>query len=513
MGSLKIGWATRNVSTDKPVNIPGQFHMRISRGILDPVTVTALLIEDGADLVCMISADLVVIRSGLIDEIREKVTQSIPGFPVEKIIMSATHTHAGPSHYADSGWRATPGGISTAMVKEVPTELDIASGDEYRDFLSTQTAEAVVEAYRTRAPGGIAYGYGFATVAHSRRVTYFDDLSKRPGSIINSTHGLNGHSAMYGNTDDPMFAGYEAGTESFVNLLYTFNPEGKLTGALINVPCPSQNDEGLDRLSASFWHDTRELLHKKHGDIPILCQCAAGGDLAPRQLHYKSAEARRYHLKYGDKPKSFEDFRRRDIAERIAAAFDEVLTWAKKDILTDLPLIHKVETVMLSKRLITKDEYETDKAMLAELNKKEFAKTGTPEEKLRQDSALVAARNRCKRIIDRFEKLDAETKLPMEMHVVRIGDIAFATNRFELYMDYMHRIQARSPFIQTFVVQLTGIPGNDGGSYLATGRGEYGHGYSASRYCNVVSSKGGQELVEETVKVLKELAEEKNKQN
>jgi hypothetical protein len=63
------------------------------------------------------------------------------------------------------------------------------------------------------------------------------------------------------------------------------------------------------------------------------------------------------------------------------------------------------------------------------------------------------------------------------------------------------------------VVQLTGIPGNDGGSYLATGRGEYGHGYSASRYCNVVSSKGGQELVEETVKVLKELAEEKNKQN
>ncbi len=507
MSELKIGWAARDVSTDKPVNIPGQFHMRISKGILDPVMVTALLIDDGKDLVCMMSADLVVIRSGLMDEIRTKTAKLLPGFPVEKIFMSATHTHAGPSHYADSLWGQTPGGISTAMINDVPTEIKIASGDEYRDFLSTRAAEAVAEAWKKRAPGGIAWGYGFATVAFSRRVTYFDDLSKRPGAVKNSTSALSGHSAMYGNTGDPMFAGYEAGTDSFVNLLYTFDKAGKLTGALVNVPCPSQNDENLDRLSASFWHDTRELIRKKYGNIPILCQCAAGGDLSPRQLHYKTAEARRYHLKYGDSPKSPEDFRRRDIAERIAAAFDEVLSWAKKDIRTDLPVIHKVETVKLSKRLITKEEYEDDKAMLAELNKKEFAKTGTPEEKLHHDSILAASRNRCRRIIDRYEKLDADPKLPMEMHVVRIGDIAFATNRFELYMDYMHRIQARSPFEQTFIVQLTGVPGNDGGSYLATERGESGRGYSASRYCNVVSSKGGQELVEETVKILKELKE------
>jgi len=507
MGELKIGWATRDVSTDKPVNIPGQFHMRISKGILDPVTVNALLIENGTDCVCMMSADLVVIRSGLIDAIRAKAAKLLPEFPVEKIFMSATHTHTGPSHYHGSGWARTPGGVSTPMNDEVSTEIEIASSDEYRDFLSTQAAEAVAEAYKNRAPGGIAYGYGFATVAHSRRVTYFDDLSKRPGAVKNSRAGISGHSAMYGNTDDPMFAGYEAGTESFINLLYTFDKAGKLSGALINVPCPSQNDEGLDHLSASFWHDTRELIRKKYGNIPILAQSAAGGDLAPRQLHYKAAEARRHHLKYGDNPKSGEDFRRRDIAERIATAFDEVLVWAEKDIRTDLPLKHNVETVMLSKRLITKEEYEDDKAMLAELNQKDFATTGTPEEKLHHDSTLVAGRNRCQRVVDRYESQDTEPKIPMEMHVVQIGDIAFATNRFELYMDYMHRIQARSPFVQTFIVQLTGVPGNDGGTYLATARGEYGRGYSASRYCNIVCSKGGQELVEATVETLKEIKE------
>jgi len=78
MNQLLIGWASRDVSTDKPVNIPGQFHMRISEGILDPVTVTALVIDNGEDLVCFLSADLVVIRSGLLDEVRAKQRSCCP---------------------------------------------------------------------------------------------------------------------------------------------------------------------------------------------------------------------------------------------------------------------------------------------------------------------------------------------------------------------------------------------------------------------------------------------------
>jgi len=70
MNELKIGWAARDVSTEEPVNIPGQFHMRISRGIMDPITVSALVIDNGADLVAFVSVDCVVIRSGLLDEVR-----------------------------------------------------------------------------------------------------------------------------------------------------------------------------------------------------------------------------------------------------------------------------------------------------------------------------------------------------------------------------------------------------------------------------------------------------------
>jgi len=506
MNELKIGWTARDISTTKPVDIPGQFHMRISQGIIDPVTVNALVIDNGADSVIFLSADIVVIRCCLLDKIRAKVAEINPEIPVLKILMNATHTHTGPTTYGDK--MELMAGSSTASADELPDSgVEIASADAYQDFFTTQAAEAVAEAYAKRASGGIAYGYGYAVVGHSRRVVYFDDLSKRPGAIINSTHGIDGHAAMYGNTNDPMFSHYEAGADHFINLLYTFDAGGKLTGAVVNVPCPSQNSEGERRLSASYWNEAREAIRAKYGNIFILPQCAAGGDLSPRILHYNKAEARRFKLKFGaDNPKDVSEYcARRDIGERIACAFTEVLDWAKKDIRTALPIRHVVETVHLSKRLISKNEYEYAKTELMKLDKQQFKTDGTPIEQLDANSILVAGRNRYRRIIVRYETQAAEPKLPMELHVLRIGEIAFASNRFELYMDFQHRIQARSPFEQTFIVQLCGTPGSDGGTYLATERGVWGRGYSASMFCNVVSPRGGQELVEETVKVLKDV--------
>ncbi len=505
MNDLKIGWASRDVSTDKPVNIPGQFHMRISEGIIDPITVTALVIDNGSDLAIFLSADLVVIRSGLLDDVRAKVARLNPDIPVDKILMNATHTHTGASHYSDSAQNFS-NNMSTALLGEVPHDgIEITSGDEYRRFLSAQAAEAVVEAYAGRKPGGIAYGYGYAVVAHSRRVVYFDDLSKRPGAFINSTHGVNGHAAMYGNTNDDKFSHYEAGADHFINLLFTFDGGGKLTGTIINIPCPSQNSENEYKLSADYWHDIRVAIRAEYGDIFILPQCAAGGDLSPRVLHYKKAQERRFQLKYGDE--KIEMAARKDIAERTLCAFKEVLQWAGKDIKSALPLSHVVKTVQLSRRMITDQEVEYARKGLEELDRKPFKTDGTPKEQLFTNSVLVAGRNRFRRVIARYETQKSEPTLPMELHVIRLGGIALASNRFELYMDYQHRMQARSPFEQTFIVQLAGQPGNDGGSYLCTERGERGCGYSASMFCNIVSPRGGQELVEETVKTLKELAQ------
>jgi hypothetical protein len=500
MNELKIGWASRDVSTDKPVHMPGHFYRRPCQGIFDPVTVTALAIDNGLDLVIFLSADVVGIHSSMVKTIREKVTRRNPAIPAIKILMNATHTHTAPPTFVDP-----PAPESDRYSHD---GIEIASSDDYFAFFSDQASAAICEAYAKRAEGGIAYGYGYGVVAHSRRVVYFDDTSKRPGAVANSTHGLHGHAQMYGETNDANFSHYEAGSDPFLNFLYTFDAAGQLTGAVVNVPCPSQNSENEPRLSASFWNEVREAIRRKHGPIFFLPQCAAGGDLSPRILHYRKAQARRFGLKYGNEPEAFTELNaRKDIAERIEIAFSEVLSWAGKDIQKALPITHVVKTIHLDKRLITAEEAVNEQKELDNLLATGFKKDGSPRERLNHDSVLVSSRNRSRRVLERFDEQKTEPKLPMELHVLRIGEIAFASNRFELYMDYMHRIQARSPFTQTFIVQLAGIPEPDGaGSYLATERGVWGKGYSASRYCNLVSPQGGQELVEETVKALQDIA-------
>ena len=175
MSKLKIGWASRDVSTTKPVDIPGQFHIRVSTGIIDPITVTALVLESGGDIAVFLSGDFVSIRPYLVTETRDEIAKRLPGFPVEKIVICCTHTHAGASYYKSSSSMSTP--------DEIPHPgIEIADGNEYRAFLVGKIADAIEEAYAGRAPGGIAYGYGYAVAGHSRRVVYFDDLSKRPGS-------------------------------------------------------------------------------------------------------------------------------------------------------------------------------------------------------------------------------------------------------------------------------------------------------------------------------------------
>lgn len=62
-----------------------------------------------------------------------------------------------------------------------------------------------------------------------------------------------------------------------------------------------------------------------------------------------------------------------------------------------------------------------------------------------------------------------------EVHVIRLGEIAFATNSFELFLDYGNRIRARSKAQQTFLIQL--CCGSDG--YLPTEKAERGSHYSA----------------------------------
>ena len=85
----------------------------------------------------------------------------------------------------------------------------------------------------------------------------------------------------------------------------------------------------------------------------------------------------------------------------------------------------------------------------------------------------------------------------MELHVLRLGELAIATNPFEYYLDFGVFIKARSPAVQTMLVQLAG-----GGSYCPSRRSLAGGGYGSLPASNPVGPEGGRKLAERTIEVL-----------
>jgi hypothetical protein len=106
-------------------------------------------------------------------------------------------------------------------------------------------------------------------------------------------------------------------------------------------------------------------------------------------------------------------------------------------------------------------------------------------------------------VVERYDAQKAGTEQPykMELHALRLGDVAIATNEFELFTDYGVQMKARSPAVQTLVIQLAA----SSYGYLPTERAVRGGSYSAVIQSSRIGPDGGHVLVERTVEALQEL--------
>jgi len=478
---VMIGWAMRDITPHRPVSLFGQLYMRISNGAQDPATATALSVSSGDDEFIWVSCDILQIPIKLLTRCRAKLQLLLPDFPPQKLVINATHTHTSP--YPDDPWDAV-------------TPQTVMKSDEYCEFLSDHVAEAAAESWKARQPGAVAWGSGYAVLSHNRRSVYSCDLSQQLEVVKLPGTNTEKYARMYGDTSDAKFLNFEGSEDHRVNILYTFDEQNAMTGAVINQPCPSQTTENLEVISADFWHEVRLELKRRHGEhLYVLPQCAPAGDLSPHLQYNREAEKRMLALKCRTL--------RQDLACRLADAFDEIYPWVRKDIRREVVLKHSIRTLSLARWRVSDDEYQSALADLTTLSAPApLPAEGGGIQYIEREACRLARRERVRRVLTRYEEQKTEPTLPMELHVIRLGDVVFATNAFELFLDFGVRITAQSPAVQTFLVQLAGQ-----GSYLATQKATEGDGYSACIYCCEVGAEGGAHLVEESVKSIQALWE------
>jgi hypothetical protein len=443
--NISIGWATADITPDRPVQIPGQFHERISERVRDPITATALALEAGNGRAVMVSCDAVGVHADLMDEVRARVEPRVDDLDVKTIFLAATHTHTGPP-------------LGRPLLYPEPGE-GVMTIEECKAMFMDRVADTVVAAWNGRAPGGVSHVLGHAAVGFNRRLAYAD-----------------GTSQMYGSSDREDFVGVEGTQDHGVEILFTFDPDGNPTGVVVNPACPSQVVEGKNFLSADYWDEARIRLKKRFGeDFFVLPLCSAAGDQSPRDLVRRGrGEA---------------DMRDEDglveMGRRIANAVEDTYERARACIQRGVALTHTVEELVLP-------GIEARAEELAALGKDvETYMERNPE----PGTSEWGRMRRYQKILDRFRDSTKAADLSMELHVIRLGDVAFCTNPFELFLDYGLRIKARSRAEQTFVVQLA----CDMVGYLPTRKAVAGAGYGAQLFSNPVGPDGGDLLVEATI--------------
>ncbi|TVS12202.1 MAG: hypothetical protein EA424_22880 [Planctomycetaceae bacterium] len=505
---LRIGWGSTDITPDQPVVLTGFSSARVSEGVLDPLTATALVlesVEDGetSDYVIMISIDLISISSDLLQLVRDEVNRLEPEIDVDKLVLIATHTHAAPEHRTarDMAEKLGQGGIEVPIAwSRWGIDLGVLAPLDYVRFAAERIGRAVQQAWQARAPGGVSFGLAHAVVGHNRLTAYRD-----------------GSSRMYGAVDRPDFSHIEGFEDHSIGLVYTWDAEDQLTGVLINIACPSQVSGG-SRITADFWHDTRLELRRRLGDdLFVLPQSAAAGDQSPRVMIEQRAEARMERLSGRN--------RRQQIAVRIADAVTSILPVMEEHIDRRPILAHRMELVELSRRRLSEEDITTPRAthhrpekesveqaferLLGEY--RQMLKTLEDQPELREKrgwfgpiTGVFWRLTRASRVLDRYELQQSQPMMPVEVHVIRLGDLAIATNPFELYLDFGMQIKARSKAVQTLVVQLTG----DGAGYLPTERSVAGGAYGAIPESTQIGPDGGYQLVQRTVELIASLWDE-----
>ena len=504
MESLKIGWSEISITPDKKISLVGQFAERISQYVEKPLIATALAIESDTDQLVLVSCDLAYIGWSLLADVRATLADNTVGFDPEKLILCATHTHTGPGYTCQRSRGDTitgTTGLRTLLESflepgqkyvekvNISANPEIATGAEVAALLKERLATVILEAWNSRGAGSFANAFGRAPVGQCRRTLYSDDTAQ-----------------MWGNSNTAVFQSLEGGNDSGIELMYMFDGQNALSGIVVNLACPAQCVQHRLFVSPDFWGEVRVRLRKYFGEhIHILTLCSPAGDQCPVDLvRWVEPESdindpncvRDHPPKRKADPSMFDLSGMYKAGKRIANEVIEV--WEEGlDQPQETPVfIHQVQTMPLPLRRASLTDVKQ-----AEQGIREYLRNKQGQDVDYNDVARLQVHMG---VLNRAKKQEQLDVLDAEVHIIRLGTVAIASNPFELFLDYGNQIRARSAAEQTFLIQMA----NGAEGYLPTEKAErHGH-YSAFISSGQVGHVGGEQLVRQTLQTIRQLFRE-----
>jgi neutral ceramidase len=408
---FRAGAATSNITPKLGISVNGYFNDRKAAHIHDELHARCLVLDDGSNRLAFAVCDSCMIPRSVMDAAKAAIGRKT-GLSPDHVMISATHTHTAPT--------------CTAVFQSDPDR-------EYQEFLASRIADGVVRAINNLAPARIAWGVGKEPgQVFNRR------WKMRPGSIPpNPLGGTNDQVRMNPPIESPDLVEPAGPTDPDVSLVSVqSSDEGRPIALLANY---SLHYVGTDRstdISADYFgafaSRIQQLLRAERLDPPFVAILANGTSGDINNINFRKKRA----------AQSASD-QMNAVAEAVAAAANKVVSglmyrdWVSLD--------SRQEELRLGVR--KPDETEVKRAQ--EILAKAGGNLSTAEQIYARETVLIK---------------DYPDEVPVIIQAFRIGDLAIAAIPCEVFAETGLIIKQKSPFAQTFTIELA----NGYNGYLPT---------------------------------------------
>ena len=303
MKKFQVGYASVNINPPLGIDVDGYYIQRYASGFYDDINACALSLAMGEKKFLLISIDCCTIPNPLIERMKDAIVASTK-IPRENIIISATHTHTGP----------------TLAVPTLSTTAELVR--RYVDFVVERVANLSVLALAELKPAKMGYMVGHAPdrIAYIRRYKMKDGNTQTCPPINDP------------NIDHPI-----GELDQRVNVL-RFDREGADSVVLLNYGLHADTVNG-DILCSDWPGWVKRTIEKTLDGTKVICVMGAQGDVGSTNVHPLPGDMNDTEISFDNEMKSWgmARFVGRALAGTILQVYDKV---AYIDV-DDIEVLHK----------------------------------------------------------------------------------------------------------------------------------------------------------------------------
>lgn len=376
-----------------PVRVNGMFTERSADAATDPLYARAMALDDGSTRLLFCIVDTCMMEQELIDTAKAAAAEKT-GVPVDRMMVSATHTHSAPSAMACLGSRQDP---------------------DYAAWLPGRITEALIAAAEALQPARI----GWASVddwahTHNRRwIRRADKTFEDPFGVLN----VRAH--MHPGYESPDIIGPSGPVDPGLSVIAAKTPDGTPIAFLANY---SQHYYSSPLLSADYFGSFARAIARHLGqpssEGPFVAMMSQGtsGDLM--WMDYGSPQKDGTHEQYAE-----------EVAARALEAWDAI-EW------------HDHAPLGMAERVINLAWRAPDADRLAWARER-VAALGGEIPKTQPDIYAHEAIH-----------LHERQRTDLKLQAIRIGDLTIATLPNEVYAITGLKLKRQAPLAMHFNIEL-----------------------------------------------------------